>query len=72
MLGATIDDAIAAAIDVGPAGEVVRLAGDDAIRRADEVRAAVRAALTHYVDAHGRVVGPTSAWIACGTNPSAA
>lgn len=63
-IGHSLDDAIDATIDLGPAGEVVRLAGPEGVQRAREIRAAVGDALAPYVDARGRVMSPSSAWIA--------
>lgn len=62
LLGATIDDALDFALALGPAGEVVRLAGDEGVRRVDEVRAAVASALAEFVTADG-VCMPSSTWI---------
>lgn len=46
----------------GPAGELIRLAGDEADRRRPEIDAALRAALAAYERQDG-VVAPASTWI---------
>jgi hypothetical protein len=61
-MGDSLDDAVAFALDMGPAGEVVRLAGPAAVPRRASLEAAVREALACYVRAEG-VRAPTSAWI---------
>jgi hypothetical protein len=47
---------------LGPAGEVMRLAGEEGERRKPAVMAALREALAPYKTSEG-VVMPSSAWI---------
>jgi len=61
-LGATLTDALDFALALGPAGEIVRLAGDEGVRREAEVRAAVSAVLSEYLGPQG-VIMPSSVWI---------
>jgi SAM-dependent methyltransferase len=61
-IGKDIDEAIAFAMALGPAGEVLRLAGEEGARRAPVVMKALREALDPYRTADG-VVMPSSAWI---------
>ncbi len=61
-MGATLDDAVALTMAIGPAGEVLRLWGD----RADEIRptiaAEIRAALSQFETQDG-VSAPSSTWV---------
>jgi ubiquinone/menaquinone biosynthesis C-methylase UbiE len=68
-VGATVDEAIDFALTVGPSGEVVRLAGDTAVKKMDEIRSAVRAVLEPWLTADG-VWAPSSCWIVSATTPS--
>jgi SAM-dependent methyltransferase len=71
-LGADLDEAIALATALGPAGEVIRLLGDRADAAAlAEVDAALRTGLREFVQADGSVVGPASTWIVTASNPVA-
>ena len=65
-LGATLDAAVQFALTLGPAGERVRLAGDRALARRDELVAAVRTALAAYERPDG-VYAPSSTWIVTAT-----
>lgn len=61
-IGRDVDEAIDFAMALGPAGEVVRLAGEEGTKRRPAVVAALRDALAPYVRGDG-VVMPSSAWI---------
>jgi ubiquinone/menaquinone biosynthesis C-methylase UbiE len=61
-MGADIDEAIAYVMALGPAGEVLRLAGDDARRLEPEIVAGLREALAPYARDDG-VWGNMSTWI---------
>jgi hypothetical protein len=61
-IGRDLDEAIDFAMALGPAGEVMRLAGDEGVRRKPEVMTALRDALAPYRTAEG-IVMPSSAWI---------
>jgi len=61
-IGRDIDEAIEFAMALGPAGEVMRLAGEEGERRKPEVMAALREALAPYKTSEG-VVMQSSAWI---------
>lgn len=67
-MGATIDEAVYLAMMLGPAGEVVRLAGDEGERRKPEIIAALRKLMVPYVRPDG-VYGATSCWIVTATAP---
>lgn len=61
-LGKDVDDAIAFSIALGPAGEVMRLAGVEAERRKPEVVASLRDLLAPLVR-EGGVYAKSSAWL---------
>jgi SAM-dependent methyltransferase len=67
--GATLDAAVELALTLGPAGERVRLAGDRAIARQDELRGAVRAALAAFAR-HDGVYARSSAWLVTARAPA--
>jgi SAM-dependent methyltransferase len=69
MIGRDLDEALAAVMAIGPAGEILRLQGDRAAHLHDDVRAALREALGEFVDGDGRVVAPASTWIVSASNP---
>ncbi|MEX1141063.1 MAG: class I SAM-dependent methyltransferase [Thermoleophilaceae bacterium] len=69
-LGDDLDEAIALVTALGPAAEVIRLAGDDADRLRPEIEAAIREELAEY-DAGDGVCAPMSTWIVSATAPAA-
>jgi SAM-dependent methyltransferase len=68
-LGADLDEATAYVMALGPAAEVIRLAGDDAERLRPELTAAVREVLSEY-DAPGGPRAPMSTWIVSARSPA--
>ncbi|HSD89717.1 MAG TPA: class I SAM-dependent methyltransferase [Kofleriaceae bacterium] len=69
LVGKTISEAIDFALMLGPAGEVVRLAGQAAIDRRDEVEAALRKVIEPFVRPDG-VYAPSSCWLVTATSPA--
>lgn len=61
-MGADLDDAIALVTALGPAGELIRLAGDEAERIRPEIEAALRETYGEFVEPDG-VFAPASAWM---------
>jgi len=61
-IGANVDEALRFALALGPAGEVVRLAGDAAVARKAELETAIRDAIATYVRPDG-IWAPSSCWI---------
>ena len=61
-IGNTVDEAVDIAMSLGPAGEILRLAGAEGERLKPQVVEALRAAFSPYVKGDG-VWGPSSAWI---------
>ena len=66
QLGRTLDEAIEAALTIGPAGEVVRLAGEASVQKRPQIEAALREALAPWLRDDG-VWGPSSSWIVAAT-----
>lgn len=67
-IGADLGDAVDFSMALGPAGEIMRLAGEDAGARADEVAGALRTALSPYVREDG-VWAPSSSWFITARSP---
>jgi ubiquinone/menaquinone biosynthesis C-methylase UbiE len=61
-IGTNVEEAVEFAMALGPAGEVMRLAGEEAVRLRPEIAAALREALTEFETPRG-VVAPASTWI---------
>jgi len=68
LLGRDLDEATAYVMALGPAAEVIRLAGDDAERLRPEITAAIRDVLGEYDDGDG-VQAPVSTWIVTARAP---
>jgi hypothetical protein len=68
-LGADLDEATAYVMALGPAAEVIRLAGADAERLRPEITAAVRGVLDEY-QTDGGVRAPMSTWIVVASAPA--
>ena len=68
MVGTTPDDAVGFQLALGPAGEVVREAGEAATRRHDEIQAALESELARHVTDEGVVMG-SSSWKITARNP---
>jgi len=67
-IGRDMDEAIEFAMALGPAGEIIRLAGEDGEKRKEQVVAALRTALEPYARGNG-VWAPSSTWIVTARNP---
>ena len=61
-IGRDLDEAVEFALELGPAGERVRLAGDEGERRRPQLGQALRAALAPYQSPAGVLAG-SSVWI---------
>ena len=71
LVGNDVDEAIDLVMSIGPAGEILRLAGERAAHLHEEVDAALRAGLAEYAQPDGTVVAPASTWIVSATVPDA-
>ncbi len=69
-VGATVDDAIEISVMLGPAGEIVREAGDLGKAKLPVIIEALRAALAPYAR-EGAVVVPMASWCISASAPSA-
>jgi ubiquinone/menaquinone biosynthesis C-methylase UbiE len=67
-IGRTLDDAVEFALALGPAGEIIRLAGEEGERRKDEVRAALRETFADCLQSDG-VRMASSSWFVTARNP---
>jgi ubiquinone/menaquinone biosynthesis C-methylase UbiE len=70
-IGRDLDEAVDFAMSLGPAGEIIRLAGDEGVARKPDVIKALRETLARYVRADG-VWAPSSTWIISAHNPPVA
>lgn len=61
-VGRDVEHAIEFGMALGPAGELIRLAGDKGVEKTDEVKAALRKAFAPFVTKDG-VRAPSSTWI---------
>jgi ubiquinone/menaquinone biosynthesis C-methylase UbiE len=67
-IGRDLAEAIEFAMALGPAGEIIRLAGEEGEKRKPEVVAALRETLAPYARAQG-VWAPSSTWFVSARNP---
>jgi SAM-dependent methyltransferase len=68
LIGDDVEEAIELVMSIGPAGELLRLAGEGAAHLHDEVHAALHEGLAVY-DGPGGVRAPASTWIVTATAP---
>ena len=68
LVGETAEDAMGFQLALGPAGEVYREAGEEAVQRQDEVQAALREELGRYGTDEG-IVMASSSWKVSARNP---
>ncbi len=69
LIGRDVEEAIALAMSLGPAGEILRLAGDRAAHLHEQVHAALREGLVEWTGPEG-VTAPASTWIVTATAPA--
>jgi ubiquinone/menaquinone biosynthesis C-methylase UbiE len=62
-IGKDLDEAREMVMAIGPAGEILRLAGDRAAGLHGQVEAALREGLAEFVAEGGKVLAPASTWI---------
>jgi len=68
-IGRTLDDAVEFAMALGPAGEIIRLAGEEGQKRKGQVVAALRDTLSPHQRADGIWAG-SSTWFVSARNPA--
>lgn len=69
LIGRDLDHAVEFATALGPAGEVIRLSGDDADRVRPQIEEALREALAEFAGPDG-VIAEASTWIVTAKAPS--
>jgi ubiquinone/menaquinone biosynthesis C-methylase UbiE len=67
-IGRDLDEAVEFAMALGPAGEIIRLAGDEGQKRKPEIVAALRETMSRFARSDG-VWGPSSTWFVTARNP---
>jgi ubiquinone/menaquinone biosynthesis C-methylase UbiE len=67
-IGRDMDDAIEFSMALGPAGEAIRLAGEEGEKRKPQVVAALKEALAPFARADG-IWAPSSTWFVTAANP---
>ena len=67
--GTDVDEAVQLAMDLGPAGEILRLQGPRAAHLREPIREALRDAMTEFCGPDG-VVAPASTWIVTARAPA--
>lgn len=68
LIGHDVEEALELVMALGPAGEILRLAGDRAAHLHEDVKTALRAGLSEFATDDG-VVAPASTWIVSATAP---
>jgi len=68
-IGRSLDEAIQFALEIGPAGEIIRLAGDEGERLKPDALKALEGVLGKYVQEDGSLWAPSSAWFVTAYNP---
>lgn len=68
MVGNSVEDAVDFQLALGPAGEVYREAGDEAVQKHDEIVDAISTAIAPYADENG-VMMDSSSWVISARNP---
>lgn len=68
-IGSDMDDAIEFAVALGPAGEIIRLAGEEGAKRKPQVVAALKETLAPFARTDG-IWAPSSTWFITATTPS--
>jgi len=69
-IGRNIDEAIQFALEIGPAGEIIRLAGEEGERLKGQVFEALQDVIGQYVRDDGSIWAPSSAWFITAFNPA--
>lgn len=69
LIGRELDHAVEFVTSIGPAGEVIRLAGDEAEKIRPQIEAALREALAEFAGPNGVVAG-ASTWIVSAKAPA--
>ena len=68
-IGRNIEEAIQFALEIGPAGEIIRLAEEEGERLRGEVIIALEDVIGQYAREDGSIWAPSSAWFVTAYNP---
>jgi len=68
-VGRDAEDAMEFQLALGPAGEVFREAGDEAMAKETEIKSALREELSHFSSDDGSIVMSSSSWMITARNP---
>jgi len=68
-IGQDLDEAVQFALEIGPAGEIIRLAGEEGERLKHNVETALRDVIGRYQKADGSMWAPSSAWFVTSEKP---
>ena len=68
MIGESLDEAVEFQIALGPAGEIFRAAGDEAVQKRDDILGALKSELKAYETPDG-IVLDSSSWVIKARNP---
>ena len=71
LMGRDVDEAVDLVMSLGPAGEILRLAGESAAHLHGDIDAALRDAIAEYARPDGEIWAPASTWIVTATAPPA-
>lgn len=71
LIGHDVRDAVAFQLAIGPAGEVLREAGEEAERKRDQIEAALADAIRRQTTSAEGIVMPSSSWVISARNPQA-
>ncbi len=71
LIGVDLDEAVEFMMSIGPAGEILRLAGERATHLHEPVAAALREDMAEWAQPDGSVLGPASTWIVTAQAPAA-
>lgn len=69
-IGRSIEEAVEFALEIGPAGEIIRLAGEEGERLRGDVAVALGEVIGKFVRDDGSVWAPSSAWVVTAYNPN--
>lgn len=67
-IGRDVDEAVEFALEIGPAGEIIRLAGEEGERLRPEVRSRLAQVIERYLRDDGSIWAPSSAWFVTAYN----
>jgi SAM-dependent methyltransferase len=70
LMGRNVDEAVDLVMSLGPAGEILRLAGESAAHLHGDIDLALREAIAEYARPNGEVWAPASTWIVTATAPA--